>query len=87
MLPAPRGAPGHVYKPLGELEIKEAVESENPPDQVVPTSKGPVIALEQLLLPMARAQSVLARENPDASKIFDAFRRHWSEAYRTQLTT
>ncbi len=76
----------HLYKPLRELEIKEAVESENPPDQVVP-SKGPVIALELLLLSMARAQSVLARENPDASKIFDAFRRHWSEAYRIQLTT
>jgi hypothetical protein len=78
---------GHLYKPLRELEIKEAVESENPPDQVVPSSKGPVIALELLLLSMARAQSVLSRENPDASKIFDAFRRHWSEAYRIQLTS
>jgi hypothetical protein len=77
----------HLYKPLRELEIKEAVESEDPPDQVVPSSKGPVIALELLLLSMARAQSVLARENPDASTIFDAFRRHWSEAYRIQLTT
>lgn len=77
----------HLYKPLRELEIKEAVESENPPDQVVPSSKGPVIALELLLLSMARAQSVLSRENPDASKIFDAFRRAWSEAYRIQLTT
>jgi hypothetical protein len=76
-----------LYKPLRELEIKEAVESENPPDQVVPSSKGPVIALELLLLSMARAQSVLSRENPDASKIFDAFRRAWSEAYRIQLTT
>lgn len=77
----------HLYKPLQELEIKEAVESENPPDHVVPSSKGPVIALELLLLSMARAQSVLSRENPDASKIFDAFRRTWSEAYRIQLTT
>ncbi len=72
----------HLYKPLQELEIKEAVESVNPPDHLVPSSKGPVAALELLLLSMARAQSVLSRENAEASKIFDAFRRTWSETYR-----
>lgn len=77
----------NLYKPLRDLEIKEAVESENPPNQDVPSGKGPVIALELLLLSMARAQSVLSRENPEAPKIFDSFRRHWSEAYRIQLTT
>lgn len=77
----------HLYKPLRELEIKEVVESENPPDHLVPSSKGPVVALELLLLSMARAQSVLARENTDASKIFEAFRRAWSETYRIQLTS
>ena len=61
-----------LYKPLRDLEIKEAVESESPSDQLVPTSKGPIIALELLLLSMARAQSVLSRQNPDAS---DHFRR------------
>jgi hypothetical protein len=76
----------HLYKPLRELEIKEVVESENPTDHMVPNSKGPVVALELLLLSMARAQSILARENPDAAKIFDAFRRSWSETYRIQLT-
>ena len=45
-----------------------------------PSSKGPVIALELFLLSMARAQSVLSRENPDALKIFDAFRRAWSDS-------
>jgi hypothetical protein len=75
-----------LYKPLRELEIKDAVENENPSDQIVPSSKGPVVALELFLLSMARAQSVLSRENPDASKIFDAFRRAWSETYRIQLT-
>jgi hypothetical protein len=75
-----------LYKPLQDLEIKEVVETENQPDHLVPSSKGPVIALELLLLSMARAQSVLSRENPEAPKIFDAFRRAWSEAYRIQLT-
>jgi hypothetical protein len=77
---------GQLYKPLRDLEIKEVVEGENPPDNVLPMSKGPVFALELLLLSMARSQSALERDNPDAQKIFDAFRRSWSEAYRIQLT-
>jgi hypothetical protein len=75
-----------LYKPLRDLEIKEAVEVENPADHQAPGSKGPVVALELLLLSMARAQSVLARESPDAAKIFDTFRRSWSDTYRIQLT-
>jgi Histidine kinase-, DNA gyrase B-, and HSP90-like ATPase len=76
----------HLYKPLLDLEVKEAVEGESPSEQTVPSSKGPVLALELLLLSMARSQSVLSRDNPDAAKTFDAFRRSWSEVYRVQLT-
>lgn len=75
-----------LYKPLRDLEIKEAVEGENPPDHMVSSSKGPVVALELFLLSMARAQTVLSRESPEAKNIFDAFRRAWSETYRIQLT-
>jgi hypothetical protein len=80
---------GQLYKPLRDLEIKEVVEGENPPDNhhAVPVSKGPVFALELLLLSMARSQSALARDNGDAHKIFEAFRRSWSESYRIQLTS
>jgi hypothetical protein len=45
-----------------------------------------VIALDLLLLSLARAQSVLTRDNADAAKVFEAFRRSWSEVYRIQLT-
>lgn len=76
-----------LYKPLRELEIKEVVESENPPDHALPSSKAPLVALELLLLSMARTQSVLSRENPDIGKVFEAFRRNWSETYRIQLTS
>jgi len=76
----------HLYRPLLDLEVKDAVEGESPPEQTVPSSKGPVLALELLLLSMARSQSVLSRDNPDAAKTFDAFRRSWSEVYRVQLT-
>ena len=75
-----------LYKPLRELEIKEAVEGENADEPLVPSIKGPVVALELLLLSMARAQSIMSRENEDAAKIFDTFRRAWSDTYRIQLT-
>lgn len=76
----------HLYKPLLELEIKEAVEGSTPGGEAVPGSKGPVLALELFLLSLARAQSVLARESPEAARLFDSFRRSWSETYRIQLT-
>jgi hypothetical protein len=75
-----------LYKPLLDLEIKEAVENDTPSDQLAPSSKGPVVALELLLFSMARAQSVLSRESAEAANVFEVFRRSWSESYRIQLT-
>lgn len=76
----------YLYKPLLDLEVKESVEGESPSEQTVPSSKGPVLALELFLLSMARSQSALSRDNPDAAKVFEAFRRSWSEVYRIQLS-
>lgn len=55
-------------------------------EPVVAAARGPVVALELMLLSLARAQSVLARDNQEAAKLFEAFRRSWSETYRVQLT-
>jgi Histidine kinase-, DNA gyrase B-, and HSP90-like ATPase len=77
----------HLYKPLIDLEIKEAVEGDTPTDQSVPASKGPILALELLLLSMARAQSMMSIDNADVANTFETFRRTWSDAYRIQLTT
>jgi hypothetical protein len=77
----------HLYKPLIDLEIKEAVEEDSPTDQSVPPSKGPILALELLLLSMARAQSLMSLESTDVANIFETFRRSWSDTYRIQLTT
>jgi hypothetical protein len=77
----------HLYKPLIDLEIKDAVEDAASPEQSVPTSKGPLLALELMLLSMARAQSYLSVDNTDVANTFETFRRSWSEAYRIQLTT
>lgn len=77
----------HLYKPLIDLEIKEAVEGDPPTDQSVPASKGPILALELLLLSMARAQSMMSLDNSDIANTFETFRRSWSDTYRIQLTT
>jgi hypothetical protein len=45
----------------------------------------PLIALELLLLSLARAQSVLAVRDDDAGRVFDRLRREWSEVYRINL--
>ena len=47
---------------------------------------GPVVALELLLLSLARTQSVLTSNDDDAGKLLEAFRREWSETYRVQLS-
>lgn len=76
----------HLYKPLVDLEIKEAVEGEAPSDQSVSPSKGPILALELLLLSMARAQSMMSLDNVEVANTFETFRRSWSDTYRIQLT-
>jgi hypothetical protein len=74
-----------LYEPLLESGISEAIENEEAGEPTTAAPRGPVLALELMLLSLARAQSVLSRENPDAAKVFEAFRRSWSETYRVQL--
>jgi hypothetical protein len=48
--------------------------------------QGPIIALELLLLSLARTQGRLANTSEEARKILDELRREWSETYRIQLS-
>ncbi len=48
--------------------------------------QGPIVALELLLLSLARTQGRLAHTSEDARRLMDDLRREWSEAYRIQLT-
>jgi len=50
------------------------------------TQDGPIVALDLLLLSLARAQSRLAGTGEDAHKLLDTLRREWSETYRIQMT-
>jgi hypothetical protein len=44
------------------------------------------MALDLLLLSLARTQSRLAGMNEEMKGLLDTFRREWSETYRVQLT-
>lgn len=76
-----------LYSPLRELARKPAIEAVDA--GVTAESKlvdeGPLVALELLLLSLARAQSVLAVHEQDLERVFDRLRRDWSEVYRIQL--
>jgi hypothetical protein len=48
--------------------------------------QGPIVALELLLLSLARTQGRLANTGDEARKVMEELRREWSEAYRIQLT-
>jgi len=48
--------------------------------------QGPIVALELLLLSLARTQARLASTSDEARKLLDELRREWSDAYRIQLT-
>jgi len=50
------------------------------------TQDGPIVALDLLLLSLARTQSRLAGTGDDAKKLLDGLRREWSETYRVQMT-
>lgn len=76
-----------LYDPLQKLTTIQTTEADGDEQrraQAQPT-QGPLVALELLLLSLARSQSVLSQNSEDARKVLDALRREWSEAYRVQL--
>jgi hypothetical protein len=48
-------------------------------------AKDALVALQLMLLSLARAQSYMALQDPERTQLFDLFRREWSEAYAKQL--
>ncbi len=75
-----------LYDPVRKvsLNIQAGQDGMEIPNQEV--HEGPVVALELLLLSLARAQSILSANNEEAKKLLENFRREWSETYRIQLT-
>ena len=67
---------------LLRAEASDEGTEERPTDD----ENAPVVALELLLLSLARTQSVFAAKNDDIGKLLDTFRREWSETYRIQMS-
>jgi Histidine kinase-, DNA gyrase B-, and HSP90-like ATPase len=65
--------------PVGNGEDEEAIG----PTQ---SEEGPTVALDLLLLSLARTQSRLAATGEDAKTLLDSMRREWSDTYRIQMT-
>lgn len=78
---------GHLYEPLRKLGAVAETGDEDAVDAPrVEEQNGPLVALELLLLSLARAQSQIVVSNEEARKTMDTLRREWSETYRVQLT-
>ncbi len=75
-----------LYEPVSKIGIPAV--SDDDDDFVVASSEqhGPTVALDLLLLSLARTQSRLSKTNEDAHKLIDTMRREWSEAYRVQMS-
>ena len=54
-------------------------------EEIDVTPRGPVVALELMLLSLARAQTLISRNDQDTTKLFEFFRRSWSDGLRVQL--
>ena len=77
-----------LYQPLRELARKPAEEpvEEGPAADSKHVDEGPLVALELLLLSLARTQAVLSLRGEDERRVLEQLRREWSETYRIQLT-
>ncbi|HEV7879263.1 ATP-binding protein [Bradyrhizobium sp.] len=78
-----------LYEPLKKANLVSAAEEPGEAGEPPTTAEGVdglVVALDLLLLSLARTQSVLSHNNEDARKLLDGFRKEWSDAYRVQMT-
>jgi hypothetical protein len=76
-----------LYDPVSKMSQPES--SEESGGVVASLSdpvQGPVVALDLLLLSLARTQSRLSSTGDEAHNLLESLRREWSETYRIQLT-
>jgi len=77
----------HLYEPLRKLSTGTEAGDEDVVDEPrIEEQNGPLVALELLLLSLARTQSQIVASNEEAKKTMETLRREWSETYRVQLT-
>ncbi|WP_200962076.1 ATP-binding protein [Pseudovibrio sp. POLY-S9] len=77
-----------LYDPIRKLDGADGSDNdENNGAKHVREQTGPLVALELLLLSLARTQSALSLENEDANRTLETLQREWSETLRIQLTS
>ena len=77
-----------LYEPLKKGLVSAVVDDADEVGEAPATTTaldGPIIALDLLLLSLARTQSVLSRNSDDTRKVLEGFRKEWSDSYRVQL--
>jgi hypothetical protein len=79
---------GELYDPVRKIGL-QPTGSDGDDVLAAPTEgrSGPILALDLLLLSLARTQSRLSATNDDSQDLLDRLRREWSETYRIQLTS
>lgn len=78
-----------LYKPIQQMKLKANSADEGEENQDLATSEaeqGPTVALDLLLLSLARTQSIMSADDQHG-KFLNEFCRAWSDAFRVQLTT
>jgi len=85
-----------LYAPLSDaaltLDTRTAEGAPTDPDenaaepQTFKGAKEALVALQLMLLSLARAQAAMALQDAERTQTFELFRKEWSETYATQLT-
>ncbi len=75
----------NLYEPVSKMGMTAPSEEEDELPQAITDPHSPTVALDLLLLSLARTQSRLSQSNEDAHKLIETMRREWSESYRVQM--
>ena len=74
-----------LYDPVRKMSMQPSRGSEEIDTLRTDTQASPIVALDLLLLSLARTQSRLAANSEDDGRLLDILRREWSDTYRVQL--
>lgn len=77
---------GQLYDPVRGMSSQPVPGAEESHAARTDAPSNPIVALDLLLLSLARTQSRLAASNEDDGRLLDILRREWSETYRVQLS-
>jgi hypothetical protein len=76
-----------LYEPVSKMNVSPPADDNEdglfPPAE---TQDGPIVALDLLLLSLARTEARLSNASAEAANLLETLRREWSETYRIQMT-